>query len=168
MRILGIDPNGRGLSYAVLESQGNLVEWGIKRVHRLKTDVAPVRMRQDRTLEILGRLIDTFRPDVIVFESWDGANSRRWLDTRMLLHRISQLVANRHLASHTYTLASLFGILAEYDIKTKYDMAVFFGRLYPELESRVPHKRRPWDSESPSLSLFKAVAMAFVRSEKLP
>jgi Holliday junction resolvasome RuvABC endonuclease subunit len=169
MRLLGIDPNPRGLGYAVLESPYKLVDWGVKYLPRKKPGESsmPIKARHEKCLRIVENLIEFFDPDVIVFENWRAKDSVRAVEVKKLLCRIGMLVSTRKIASYLYSRSALYGALAEYDVKTKHDMAVFFGRLFPELLPKVPRKRKAWMSENVWLSMFKAVALCFVRGEKL-
>lgn len=46
-----------------------------------------------------------------------------------------------------------------YGISSKDDIASAVCDIYPELSSRLPKKRRPWESEHYSLALFEAAAL---------
>lgn len=171
MRFLGIDSNTRGLGFGVLESGDKLIDWGIKHLsHKQVGSDIEVNVKEQlaKKLAIVDSLIERYDPDAIVIEDWTAKDSRRAPSVKKLLCRIEKLAAKRKIKFYSFSMTALFGAFVEYDIKTKYELAVFLGKYFRELESRVPRPRKAWMSESVWLSMFKAVAFCFVQKEKTP
>src|SRR2546423_1900758 len=76
LRVLGIDPSTRSVSYVVLEGTDLLVDWGLKTTRRADSL---------RALKIIGNLIERFRPAVVAMEDCASRGSRRCARVRKLL-----------------------------------------------------------------------------------
>jgi Holliday junction resolvasome RuvABC endonuclease subunit len=163
MRILGIDPNSKGISFAILEDGDKLIDRGTKHLPKRKKGDEKVKTSCKRyysnDLRIMENLIDFFNPDAIVCENTTAKNSRRGTIVRDLLRQISLLAAKRKLAFHTYSRIQVMETLAQYGVETKHDMASLLGRLFFDLESKVPKKRKAWTSESVWMNVFMALAL---------
>jgi Holliday junction resolvasome RuvABC endonuclease subunit len=170
MRILGIDPNSRGISYAVLENGDKLIDRGTKHLPKRKKSNERVKTSCKRyyrdDLRIMENLIDFFNPDAIVCENTSAKNSRRGTRVKDLLQQISLLAAQRKVALHRYSRAQVMGTFAQYGAETKHDMASLLGRIFRDLESKVPKKRKAWASESVWMNVFMALALCLVFFEE--
>src|SRR5690606_21024759 len=85
VRVLSVEVTGKGFSFAVLESTERLIDWGGREV---RGDVSVF-------LEKLGRLIDRYRPDVIVLE--EPAGSRKGARARERIVWAEQYAADEGL-----------------------------------------------------------------------
>lgn len=50
---------------------------------------------------------------------------------------------------------------------TKYDIAVAIAKVYPELQPRVPRRRKPWMSEDERMNIFDAMSFALTAFRSL-
>ncbi|HEV7642527.1 MAG TPA: hypothetical protein VGO50_01170 [Pyrinomonadaceae bacterium] len=168
--LIVIIPNSRGISFAVLENGDKLIDWGTKHLPKQKKGDEKVKTSCKRCyrndLRIMENLIDFFNPDAIVCENTTAKNSRRGTRVRDLLRQISLLAAKRKLAFHKYSRIQVMWTFAEYDAETKHDMASLLGRLFRDLESKVPRKRKAWTSESVWMNVFMALALCVTFFEK--
>ena len=157
-RVLAIDPISRGVGYAVLEGDNNLIAWGTKSTGQ--ADNA-------KSTQVIDRLIDKFRPDVLVLENWNATGSRRCGRVEALLKRIAakegrrvlvQLVTNREIRA--IGRLPLTG--------TKFGRASFLAERFPELEPYLPPFRKPWMPEDDRMAIFDALsfAVAYVKTTK--
>jgi hypothetical protein len=157
-RVLAIDPFSRGVGFAVLEGQDRLIDWGIRSTGR--ADNA-------KSARVIDKLIDRFRPDVLVLEDWDSAGSRRCDRVETLLKRIAakegkrvlvRLVTRRHIrAIGPLPLTS-----------TKQRRASFLAERFPEVQPFLPPARKRWTPEDDRMAIFDALsfAVACVRTTK--
>jgi hypothetical protein len=170
MRYLGIDSNYHGIGYAVIE-RGKLIDWGIKyapKRNALSNRETFAKERQEKRFQIVEKLIEFLKPDAIVLEDWTAKDCLRAPFVKKLFYRIDKLAAKRSIKSRSVSRMALYSEFAEFDVKTKYDLAVFLSEFFPELKPRLPEKRKAWMSENVWLSMFKAVALCFVQNEKTP
>jgi hypothetical protein len=157
-RILAVDPISRGVGFAVLEGQDNLVDWGI-----------PTTGRADngKSARVIDKLIDRFRPDVLVLEHWESAGSRRCGRVEKLLKRIAAEQGKRVLV-RLVTQHQIRAIGPLPLTSTKYGRASFLAERFPELQAFLPPVRKPWMHEDDRMAIFDALsfAVACVRTTK--
>jgi Holliday junction resolvasome RuvABC endonuclease subunit len=167
MRILGIDPHSKGIGFAVLERDNKLVDWGVKHLPTPKITTCSRSNQKDRNYQrIVENLLDFYEPDSVVCDDWTAKQSRRSERLKNVLHQISIIATKRGIASHSYARIRLNLYFAEYDVKTKYEIACFLTKLFPELLPKLPKKRRAWDGEDVRTHIFMALAFCLLRAEK--
>jgi hypothetical protein len=155
-RILAIDPLSRGVGFAVLEGQHNLIDWGIRTTGQ--ADNA-------RSARVIDKLVDRFRPDILVLEDWHADGSRRCGRVQRLLKRIATQEGKRVLVS-LVTQREIRAIGPLPCTSTKQGRAGFLAERFPVLQAYVPPVRKPWMSEDDNMAIFDALsfAVAFVRT----
>jgi Holliday junction resolvasome RuvABC endonuclease subunit len=149
-RVLSIDPHPRGFGYAVFEGPGRLVDWGTKDVRQDKERVA---------LHKVEELVRWYRPTVIVVEDCAHRKSRRNPRVRQLTERILAAAREFGLEGRTLPVVTVYRTFAGTGAGNKYGIATALVRAFPELMVRLPHKRKPWQSEDSRMSIFGAVAL---------
>jgi len=157
-RVLAVDPLSRGVGFVVLEGQDNLIDWGIKTTE--KADNA-------KSARVIDKLIDRFRPDVLVLEDWDSAGSRRCGRVETLLDRIAAKEGRRvHVRLVTKREIRSIGPLPL--TGTKHGRASFLAERFPELQAFLPPFRKTWMPEDDRMAIFDALsfAVASVRTSK--
>lgn len=145
LRVLAIDPTGRGFAYAVLEGS-LLIDWG--RVEFKARDPRAVARR-------LEKLFERYEPDVLVIE--ELATSRRRTRARRLITTAASIATNAGLEVRSISMAQ---VRETYQARTKHELAVAVSKQLPELERLLPKKRRPWEAEDTRTSIFMATAFA--------
>jgi hypothetical protein len=147
-RILAVHTRARRFGYAVLETSGRLLDSGVTRFASPET--AAVRMAV---------LCKAFRPSVVVFRkesarrgrSYPSANAaRRALRNEGLRRSIQTVVVAER------TLRKFFGQKGK---NGKYTVALLLVNRFPELAWKLPPRRKAWQPEPWSLSLFDALAL---------
>ena len=145
IRILAIDLTYNGFGFAVLEQPLRLADWGY----------AVVWSQSD--LEFLARietLLERYRPSVVALERIEGAPHRRRTAARA--RRVCDYCKTAKIAviaTARSELARLFGPAA-----SKFDIAGQIADAFPELKSRMPNKRRPWENEDERMHIFDALS----------
>ena len=154
-RILSLDVRSRRVGYAAFEPP-HLIDFGVARFKSEK--VATLR---------LASLLLRIRPATLVLRKISASSSRHCPGT----------IANQHLArtlarrsSITVAFVSERHLQAHFDgkeMRTRYAVAEFLSRTYPELEWRLPHPRKPWETEYRNMSIFDAAALgvAYLESD---
>jgi hypothetical protein len=149
-RVLAVDPVSRGVGFAVLEGQDNLIDWGIKTTER--ADNA-------KSARVIDKLIDRFRPDLLVLEDWDSAGSRRCGRVETLLGRIATKEGKRVLV-RLVTRREIRAIGPLPLTSTKHGRASFLAERFPELQAFLPPARKPWMPEDDRMAIFDALSFA--------
>jgi hypothetical protein len=150
--VLAVAPTTKGLGYAVLEGVRTLVDRGVKTVKQPKNQ---------RSIELMRGMLKLFEPDVVVLEDAAAEGSRRSPRVRSLIERIRELARDsgtevvlppRHEVLNTFFPRSK---------GTNYGVAVTLAKLlHEDLESKLPAKRKLWETEHYRMSYFEAIALA--------
>jgi hypothetical protein len=150
LRLLSIDPYYRGFGFALFENT-NLVDWGTLTVgDGSKVDTCARRLR---------RLIDRYNPDRLILEDIRGSDSRRSIQTKQLLEDLKAVAGARGTTVSLLRWRTVQRFWSDQPRPTKFDIACELAKHLPELEQRLPPKRRPWDSQDSRLSIFNASAL---------
>jgi hypothetical protein len=146
-RLLALEVTSTQLSYAVLEGQEHLVEWG---GHSITGDVSAFLPR-------LSREVERYRPDALVVE--DPALSRKGQRVRDRLAWAEEWANEAGIACCAVPAESFRDYALSFGA-TKSGLAASVARLFPELASQVPKPKEIWQSEPKRLGVFVAVARA--------
>ena len=154
-RILAIDPCPAGFGFAVLEDPTRLVDWG----------VAEVWSKSQRAfLARVEALVDRYAPSLIVLETI--GNSTRRKRAAQLTSMVVRYAASRRISVvrvQRDQVRKAFG-----GNSTKHDVAVAIASVFPELTSRLPSKRRLWESEKEQMNVFDALSFALTALSAMP
>lgn len=146
---LAIAPTSRGFGYIVFEHGSVPVDWGVRDAREQKSRMC---------LRKAGELMQTARPSVLVLEDIRHADARRCKRIRELIDRISGLAEKRGIRLVRCSRKRV--LMAFANARNKDEIAAAVARLVPELEPRLPARRRLWESEHYSMAIFEAAALA--------
>ncbi len=127
-----------------MESPGKLLDWGVRRSNR-KTRNHPEVLVGKR----LDSLLKIWKPGVVVTR----IGHRRNKDVQSLFRHIKKEVG----AASFLPIKSSPG---HYVGRRKYQRAVEMAARFPEIGWKLPPKRKPWESEQYSMSMFEALEAA--------
>jgi len=106
----------------------------------------------------LSSLIRLFSPSVMVFKK------ERWELSRTNPHmRILVAMVENQASAHSVQIR----LITDFDVKssfrnigceTREEIAAALARIFPELSSYIPPKRRAWQAEHPRRTVFEAIA----------
>ncbi len=150
-RVLAIDPTHRGFGYVVFEGPEFLVDWGVRSVHSPKNP---------RCAESAARLIDLYRPDVLILEDASATGCRRQARVRGLLDELVTLARQRGVRVHRVSRQNVRKTFASQGASNKYRIARVIATRFPELTPHLPPERKPWMSEDQRMAMFDAAAFA--------
>lgn len=151
-RILAVDPIRRGFAYAVIETPAHLIDWGLARSET-----------EDGVIRRFEALLDRTLPDVVVmedFETWSKGTLRT--KAKVFLEAVRLVAFLEGLELRRFSSAVVRGTLGA---KTKQEIAELVALRFPELSTRLPRKRKPWESEAARMNLFDAASLALVYLE---
>ena len=151
-RVLAIQPTTQGFGYVVCEGPQRLIEWGTKTVDRTQKNPDSIRKAL--------ALVDWHKPDTLVFENTTHASARRSKRVERLLYIVAKKVPAHGAAAGRYSRADVKRAFAKVNAETKHEISFSFFFFFPELKQQLPQKRKPWESESPQMSVFDAAALA--------
>lgn len=152
-RILAIEPSSKGVGFAVLEGQKNLVGLGVKSIKKDKNA---------QSLLKLNELIKDYRPEILILENYSAKGSRRWPRVRKLGLEILVLARSHKLKVRLFSREEVMRtFFADAKEGTDHARAKIIAERFPEeLASQLPPKRQAWDSEDSQMPVFDAVALA--------
>lgn len=145
-RVLGLDPMPRGIAWIVLEGSERLIDWGITRQKTVKQAARKV-----------SALRDQFLPDLLVIEDPEG--SRRGPRAIDIIETISLDAEAEGIPAMVVTREAVSAGFAHVGT-TKQEIAEALARVFPELEHKLPTKRKPWEAEDERMGIFDALSFA--------
>ena len=161
--VLSIYPFSRGFAFVFFEGPESPFDWGVKEVKE--------KHKNTKTLDEIKKLIDQYRPEVIVIEDTSDKESRRNSRIRKLYRMLVHLAAVEYVDLCRYTKAQIKECFASVGASTKYEIAKAIVTQIPAFGHRIPPIRKPWMSEDPRQSLFDAAALGltyFARNIQSP
>ncbi|SRR6266704_4230015 len=160
LRILTVALSTRGFGFAVTEGRKTIIECGGRAAAGDKNAQSLVKIR---------KLVDFYRPGVLVLQDVTAKGSRRAPRIKLLNQQVIEEVRKRNIKVSLISGKQLRILLLGDEKGTKQEMAEMLAKDFPdELASRLPPKRRPWTSEDCRMDIFDAVALAvaFEMSDK--
>jgi len=148
-RIVAVHPTSRGFGFAVLEGPGRLIDWG--------TRTAPPD-RDGPTLDGVRSLIALYRPAAMIVEDPAGPTCRRCPRVKALIGSLKDLAGRSRVMAIPVTRTEVRRLFARAQAATKHEIARTIAEHFPELEPRLPPRRKPWMSQDERMSIFDAVA----------
>lgn len=148
--VLSIYPFIRGFAFVFLEGPDSPFEWGVKEIKG--------NHRSERTIAEIKKLIDRYRPEVLVIE--EKADVRRTNRIRKVYRMLLHLAGAEYLEVYRCTKREVAECFAEVGAKTKREIAQAVALQIPAFAHRMPSERKPWQGEDSRQSLFDAAALA--------
>ena len=156
--VLAVYPFSQGFAFVFLEGPDSPYEWGIKEVKG--------KYKNTKTVDELKKLIDRYRPEVLVIENTNGG-SRRTSRIRKLYRMILHLAVAEFVDLYRYRNDEVIEYFASVGARTKHEIARAIALQIPAFALRMPPFRKPWMSKDSRQSLFDAVALALVFYRKI-
>ena len=154
IRYLGIEVTSTGFCFAVLEDTERFIGRGGREVHSTTTGIF---------INKLSRVIDRYRPDVLVLE--DPAGSLKGKVVKKWLAWAEEYAHERKLKAVAVSKEDFRAYTSSYGSK-KQKMAMRLARLFPELADLVPPPRKTWESEQRRMGIFVALERALLVAHK--
>jgi hypothetical protein len=164
--ILAVDLRHRRFGYAVFEGHRTLLDSGL-RVYRAVGEEEAV-MASKR----LAVLLHLFAPSAIVIkrERWDRAQTSPHI--KSLVEVVTRVAATHSVSIHLIGDDNVRQTFRNMGCETRDEIAAALARIFPELQWKLPPKRRAWQSEHPRMAMFDAVALGLAywqhQSYRLP
>jgi hypothetical protein len=149
--VLAVYPFSRGFAFVLFEGPDSPFEWGVKEIRE--------KRKSNRTLEEIKKLIDRYRPEVLVIEDTTNGGSRRTSRIRKLYRMLVHFAEAEYLDLYRCSKKEVKTCFASVGAGTKYEIAKAIATQIPAFAHRIPRFRKPWMSEDPRQSLFDAAAL---------
>jgi hypothetical protein len=153
-RILTVALSAKGFGFVVMEGQKTIIECG-GRVADGDKNI--------QSLAKLEKLLNFYRPGVLVLQDVEAKGSRRAPRIKTLNRQIEKMADKHKIEVKLISGKQLRSLLLGNQKGTKQEMAEVLATQFPdELASRLPTKRKPWESEDSRMDIFDAMALAVV------
>jgi hypothetical protein len=153
---LSLDPTSEGFCFVVLAGSETLLDWGCREV---------MKSRPEEWRRKIAKFIGRYNPDLIVLERMEPSRRGPW--ARRFAADVGVFARDLGIAVGEISRREVQEEFSESG-RTKYEIAVAIARLFPELEPRLPRKRKPWMSEDDRMSIFDALAFALTHLRHEP
>jgi hypothetical protein len=145
-RVLAWDLHPTSFGFALFEGTDELLDWGIKAArHGGKPVKVPLNLK-------LALMLDQYEPDVLVIKKPMTQTLKR------IARVVTTLARARKIPMRPISSSSVRKAFPD-DNHNKYQIATALAAHYPELSSRLGTKRKLWESEKYSMSIFDAAAL---------
>ena len=153
-RILAVALSAKGFGFVVMEGQKTIIECG-----RRKADGD----KNTQSLAKLEKLLNFYRPGVLVLQDVEAKGSRRAPRIKTLNRQIEKMADKHKIEVKLISGKQLRSLLLGNPKGTKHEVAEMIAMQFPdELASRLPPKRKLWQSEDSRMDIFDAMALAVV------
>jgi Holliday junction resolvasome RuvABC endonuclease subunit len=153
-RILAVALSAKGFGFVVMEGQKTIIECG-----RRKADGD----KNTQSLAKLEKLLNFYRPGVLVLQDVEAKGSRRAPRIKTLNRHIKAAAEKHKIEVKLISGKQLRSLLLGNPKGTKHEVAEMIAMQFPdELASRLPPKRKPWESEDSRMDIFDAMELAVV------
>lgn len=107
----------------------------------------------------LTALLKLYSPSVIVItkERWDQSTTSSPI--RSLTEEVTRLADLNDIPIRVLRQTEVRQLFLGMQSETRHEIAASLARIFPELTSRLPPERRPWDSEHSVMTVFDAIAL---------
>lgn len=150
-RVLAISPSTSGFGFVILEGNDVIADSGAKSARQNKNDWC---------VQQVDKLIRKYEPDALIL--YDHAkNERRSERIKALNQRFVDLAKTHKLHVKLFSRERVNQVFFADAKGTKHEIATMLAQRLPdELASKLPPKRREWDSEDRRMDIFDAMALA--------
>jgi hypothetical protein len=153
-KVFALDLHPLSFGFAIFERPEELVDWGIKSFrHGVNAVRVPLNVK-------LALLLDQYAPDIIVIKTPRTEALNRGVRT------IASMAQYRRIPVRLISGPSVRKAFPDSN-HNKYQIATVIATRYPELSPRLGHRRKLWQAEKYSMSIFDAAAIgiAYFMSE---
>jgi len=152
-KILAIDPGTKYIGFALLEG-GNLIHYGVKSIPRLYTSTETLKEGK----KIMSRLMDDFRPEILVVEKTFFANNKDSVLLNTFTAQIRRMGKRKGLEVLSIATNTVRKAVCGNGAASKEDVAKAIVTKYPQLKPYLTSDKK-W-KEKYQRNMFDAVALA--------
>lgn len=155
-RVLAFDVRSRSFAFARFHGQQQLFDFGVRSFRKGSNAVQlPPR-------EKLAALLDEFNPSLVIHNDSRSRKSKWKLKIGDALLQESQKrrIPVRHITR------SMVKKAFQHHNENKHEIATVLAEQYTALESKLPSKRKCWQSEDYRMSIFDAVAVGVAHFDR--
>jgi Holliday junction resolvasome RuvABC endonuclease subunit len=149
--VLGVHPVSQGFGWIAYSNPLAPYDWRVKRTRSANKNA--------ECIAYLTKLIDRLHPTTLVLEAFEFESSERSHRVAMLGRALVALATDRGIEVAVFRKGDVQACFAKVGATTRDDIAHAVARHTPQLQDRLPARRRPWSSEDLRMALFSAAAL---------
>lgn len=153
-RILAIALRSRRFGFAILEEPLRLLDWGLVFYERSSLSRIEAAKRK------VGALIGQCAPSVVVLDRSAALSAQTSGPASTVLNIVRRETSFRSIPVHVIKREHVRATFQYQQARSKHEIASTIADMFPELQWRLPPKRKIWDKEHPRMTTFDAVAVA--------
>lgn len=145
-RVLALDVHPRSFGFVVFEGPNRMLDWGIK---SFRPGVNAVKVPAGKKLLAL---LEEFNPSAIVIRKPEMRRKTTMLST------IKRQADSRNIPVRFISRRDVNRAFVGFE-SNKYEVASALAKQFPALASKLPPKRKCWQSEDYRMGIFDAAAV---------
>ena len=156
--VLAVYPFTQGFAFVFFEGPRKPFDWGVKDIRD--------KQKSAKTLEEIEKLIDRYRPEVLVIEDTMNGENRRTSRIRKLYRFLAKLAERKYVDLFSYKKREVLEALGLPDFATKHAIAQAVATRLPAFAHRMPPRRKAWMNADPRHGLFDAAALVVTHYQR--
>lgn len=148
--LLALEIRSGKVGFALFERL-KLIDWGIFNFSQGTQGDAEIQAKVSKFLSL-------YLPDVVVTRGTRMVAGQH--NARNVLKRLVKMTKSESVPIVVLERAKIGKFFARHECYTKHDIARFAANRFPELQWRIPRRRKPWQPESSTAAMFDAIATA--------
>lgn len=153
-RILAIALRSQRLGFVVVEGSVELIHWGMIFYKGNQDEKMTGAMKRAQTLFI------RFAPSHVAIERSSAEKALNPENLQSFYLRVRKEASCRSIPVSMFTRSRVRNAYSDFDVHSKGEIAELLVRMFPELQPKLPPKRKNWMPEHFSMPMFDAVALA--------
>ena len=158
-RVLALDVRPLRFGFVIFEGPDKVLDWGVK---SFPSGAKAVKVPPAKKI---AALLDEFAPQAVVLKERVAHRSKNYV---RMADSIGRQAENHQVPLKFVTRPMVKSTFAGHE-RNKHEIACVLAARFPELASKLPPKRKCWQSEDYRMSLFDAAALGvayFIRYAK--
>ena len=157
IRILAVDARRSRFGYALFEGPTRLLDWGASEIPAGNADRTAIMMAIKRVQPLL----KLGHPEVVVVKRSRRGNSGSATATAPIVKALLREATEHQIRVCRMSRKEILHAFRIFRGSTKDEIAIVLARIFPELLTRLPPKKKAWQSERHSMIVFDAIATGF-------
>lgn len=153
-RILAIALRSQRLGFVVAEGSIELIHWGM--IYYEGNDEASIAAAMKRAQALFAR----FAPSRVAIERSQADRAPSLENLQLFYRRVRREASRRSIPVSMFTRIKVRKAFTDFGVRSKDEIAALLARMFPELQPKLPPKRKLWKREHFSMPMFDAVALA--------
>jgi hypothetical protein len=150
--VFAIYPNAAGFGFVTMENERKLIGYGTVRIKPF--------MCNTKALEHAKKLIDYYKPTIVIMPDSEAKSSRTGKRTRKLIIKIMAYADSEKLPVELVSRDQIRDAFEIHGAVTKYEISKWLLTEFSELEPKRPIERKLWTSEDRNMAIFDALSLA--------